>query len=66
MRRFLILALSLFGLNYIFSQPPGSPKNTPGSDTSTIEMDAGKARDPQRQRSDTASKIPKGLKKSKY
>ena len=65
MKRFLILALSLFGLNYIFSQPPGSPKNTPGSDTSTVEMDAGKARDPQKQRSDTASNIPKGPRKKK-
>ena len=65
--KLLILITGLCGcFNLLTAQPPGSPKDMPDSDTSTVEMDGGKRRDIQTvQRSDTANKIPSGPKRRK-
>ncbi|MBC7388053.1 MAG: hypothetical protein H7329_02470 [Opitutaceae bacterium] len=62
--KLFIFIISTWGcVNMLKAQPPGSPKDMPGSDTSTVEMDGGKRRDKQTvQRSDTANKIPRGPK----
>lgn len=65
MKRLMIIAVTFGSLSYLFSQPPGSPKNTPGSDTSTVETDGANMKDPNKQRSDTAANVPEGPKRKK-
>ena len=44
MKALLYSTIAYISLLFVFAQPPGSPKDTPPDDTSTVQMDGAKAR----------------------